>query len=200
MQKSLLLSFILLVTSWPAAEQATAQKMEYEIHWLGKVGKLSIQKLSRNDSLYIETNSEVKIPFYKFNWITNTTSANGVLCRSKYSQLLNEKSRESREIRRLSYNKWKATDQDGKTELIDFIHTFYVSMLYFVEPVSETQIFSERFGKPLQLINEGNGLYRLMLPDNNYCDYYYENGICKVVKAKNGSRTIKMILAENTGS
>jgi hypothetical protein len=174
------------------------QRMEYDIILLGKIGKLQINKTSVDEELIISTVSEVKIPFYKFSWITDTKSVNGQLLFAEYKQLLNEKTREKSSISRLSNNSWQFINTEGESNLIQIDNPFYVSQLYFKEPVNKSHIFSERFGKSLQLVRYGNGHYRLLLPDDNYCDYFYENGICKTVKAKNGHRTIKMVLSDES--
>ncbi len=173
-------------------------ELVYDIHWFGKVGKLSINQVQQYDTIIITTNSEVKVPFYKFNWITTTSQKNGLLSSSSYSQLLNDQTREFTDIRPTKTGKWMLTNDLGKKEEIDIPHTFLVSMLYFQEPLNEKYVFSERFGQSLSIINLGNGHYKLMLPDNNYCEYFYENGVCMVVKAKNGSRTIKMTLSQKS--
>lgn len=174
------------------------QKLEYDIIWLGKIGKLSINKSDTAGLVFIETNSEVKIPFYTFNWITSTTVLNGELKSSAYSQLLNGGEREFTEITQINSNSWQMTNEKGNANQINIHHLFYVSNLYFEEPININYVFSERFGEPLELLNQGDGHYRLLLPEQNYCDYYYENGICKTVKAKNGSRTIKMVLVDQS--
>lgn len=175
-----------------------AQKLEYDIVWLGKIGSLSITKTSNDNTHIIETNSEVKIPFYKLNWITKTKSINGQLSSAVYRQLLNQNTREGSDINLVSQNNWQFTNTDGEKQTIEIRDQFYVSQLYYEEPLGEKFIFSERFGKSLELIDNGNGHYKLLLPEDNYCEYFYEGGICKIVKAKNGSRTIKMVLSQGT--
>ncbi len=172
------------------------QNLEYDIIWLGKIGKLSINKSGVEGLVSIKTNSEVKIPFYTFNWITSTTLIDGKLNSSAYSQLLNGGKREFTDIKQINDHSWQMTNEKGNTNQFSIDSHFYVSKLYFEEPVNINFVFSERFGQPLELLNEGNGHYRLILPEKNYCDYYYENGVCKTVKAKNGSRTIKMVLVD----
>ena len=195
MSKHLAILSILLVS---ILNNMYSQHLEYDIIWLGKVGKLQIDKSIDKGSLFIETNSEVRIPFFRFNWITSTVVKNGKLQYSNYRQLLNDKDREFTEINYAADNLWQVTDNEGRNYEIQINEPFYVSRMYFEEPVNEKLIFSERFGQPLELINNGNGHYKLILPDNNYCEYFYENGVCKIVTAKNGSRTIKMILSEKT--
>lgn len=174
--------------------EAKSQKLEYDIIWLGKIGKLHINKTQKEAYSFIEINSEVKVPFYKFNWITTSTLKDGQLQSSNYSQLLNNKKREYTEIDFVAVNKWQIIDDSGQSELIDIKLHFNVSNLYYEEPVNEKYIFSERFGKPIELENKGNGHYRLLLPDKNYCDYFYEEGVCTNVVVKNGARKIKFVL------
>lgn len=175
-----------------------SQELAYDIIWLGKIGTLSINKTMEKDHSFIEINSEVKIPFYRFNWITSTTSRNGKLFASNYRQLLNNNKREFTEINYAFDSLWQMVNNDGQKHLIHIEHDFFVARLYFDEPLNEKYIFSERFGRPFELINKGNGNYRLLLPDDNYCEYFYENGICKKVIAKNGRRTFKMVLTGET--
>jgi len=170
----------------------------YDIHWFGKVGKLSINQIVSNDTIIITINSEVKVPFYKFNWVTTTCQKNEKLCSSTYSQLLNDQIKEFTNIQQTNAGKWMLTNDLGKKEEIIISHEFLVSMLYFKEPLNEKWVFSERFGQGLSIINLGDGHYKLMLPDDNYCEYVYKNGVCTEVKAKNGSRTIKMTLSQQS--
>ena len=169
-----------------AFAKTEAQRLEYDIIWLGKVGKLHIHKTINEDTQQIETNSEVKLPFYKLNWITTASFKNGRLMASNYRQLLNDKKREYTEISMTSDSTWKMTNDLGHHSFIDIKNPFFVSRLYFEEPLKEQFVFSERYAQPLELINYGNGHYQLLLPDGNTCDYFYEDGKCKKVKAKNG--------------
>lgn len=178
--------------------QAHSQRLEYNIIWLGKIGKLHINKTNKDAYSSIETKSEVKIPFYKLNWITTTTEYNGLLQSSNYAQLLNDKKKEYTEIEHTNDSIWQVTFDNGNEDFISIKHKLKVSDLYFEEPVNEQHIFSERFGKPLELVNKGEGHYRLLLPEKNYCDFFYTEGICKIVKAKNGNRTIKFVLADKS--
>ena len=175
-----------------------AQQLEYNIKWFGNIGKLHVSKSIKNDSILIETNSVVKVPFYKLNWITTTKATNGILQSSNYRQLLNNDKREFTEIELYAKNEWEMIDSEGNKKTIDIEDKFYVSKLYFEEPIDQTYIFSERFGESLKLINHGNGHYKLLLPDENYCEYFYEDGVCTLVKAKNGRKTIKMVLSDKS--
>jgi len=176
--------------------EVSSQQLQYDIIWLGKIGKLNISKTQNEAYSYIETNSEVKLPFYKLNWITTTKVLNGELKTSNYSQLLNNKKREYTEIEYLNDSIWQLVNDVGETEFIHIKHKFNVSDLYFNEPLNEKYVFSERFGKPVELVHKGDSHYRLMLPDDNYCDFFYEEGVCTNVEAKNGSRTIRFVLLD----
>ncbi len=178
------------------AGSLNAQQREYNIVvWIGKIGKLYISQEQHESLTTIETNSEVKIPFYKLNWITTVKLDDGKYRESHYRQLLNGKRREFTEIRSINDSLMQVTDDQGNEAQINLKTPFYVSKLYFKEPVGEEYIFSERFARPLKLMKKGDHRYRLLLPDENYIDYYYENGICTLAEAVNGSRTIKLVYA-----
>ena len=189
---TIILSVLIIILGY----DAISQQLEYDIIWLGKIGKLNINKTNKDKYSFIETNSEVKVLFYKLNWKTSTTVMDGKLQTSDYSQLLNNKKRKFTEIDYVTDSMWQIVNDIGQNEFIYIKHQFNVSDLYFKEPVNEKYIFSERFGRPFELVNKGKGQYRLLLPEKNYCDYYYIEGICTSVKAKNGSRTIKFVLSD----
>ena len=58
---ALILGFLFIISCF----EAKSQKLEYDIIWLGKIGKLHINKTKKEAYSFIETNSEVKVPFYK---------------------------------------------------------------------------------------------------------------------------------------
>lgn len=189
-----LLSLILGLSLIFISHEVNSQQLEYDIIWLGKIGKLHISKTQKEAESTIETSSEVKIPFYKLNWITSTSVIDGQLQSSNYAQLLNNKKREFTDIDYITDDNWQIINDNGQNELIKIRHKFNVSDLYFEEPVDEQFIFSERYGRPFELVNKGNGQYRLLLPDKNYSDYFYDDGVCTIVKAKSGTKTFRFVL------
>ena len=191
-------SAILILMLLFALSEVKSQQLQYDIIWLGKVGNLSINKTQNNEYSFIETNSEVRLPFYKLNWVTTTKVQNGQLLSSNYAQLLNNKKREYTDIEHLKDSSWQVINDVGKKEFIQIKNSFNVSDLYFREPINEKYIFSERFGVPIELVQTGDSEYRLLLPDGNHCDFFYKEGVCTNVKAKNGSRTIKFVLREDS--
>ena len=192
----ILASIVLASLLCSNAAELHSQHLQYDIIWLGKIGKLSIVKTQNNRYTYIETNSEVKLPFYKLNWVTTAKEEDGQLRESNYAQLLNDKTREYTDIAYINDSSWQKQNDVGEKELIQINSELNVSDLYFEEPLNQSYIFSERFGRPIEIVDKGNSQYRLLLPDGNHCDFFYENGICINVKAKNGSRTIKFVLKE----
>ncbi len=172
----LLLVIFTWILSISFVAKTPCQQLEYDIIWLGKVGKLNISRTTDGKFMQIETNSEVKIPFYKLNWITNTSFVDGQLQSSNYRQLLNERKKEFMEITQISDSTWQVASDIGVKKAIEIHHPFYVSQLYFTEPKEIEYVFSERFAQYLELINHGNGHYKLLLPDDNHCEYFYENG------------------------
>ena len=71
---------------------------------------------------------------------------------------------------------------DGIASITDKKHISYsVSKLYSQEPVNETAVFSQSFGRYLPLTKVSENSYELDSPDGVNV-YTYENGICKEVK------------------
>lgn len=195
--KKILLLHILFLGFF--TQSLPAQQLQYDILWFGKIGSLKIDKHISNDSITIETLSEVRIPFYRFKWITTSTSFDGLLINSSYRQLINDDKREYTSIIfQQPDHRWHISQASSQDSAFVLNPCFFVSELYYTEPKGEKTIFSERFGSHLLIQQLEAGHYRLILPDNNYCDYFYENGVCVLVKAKNGRKTIKMKLSSTS--
>jgi hypothetical protein len=67
-------------------------------------------------------------------------------------------------------------------------------MLYYTEPLSVSQVYSDNFQRFIAIQRTGPHVYRLNLPDGNYNDYYFQNGVCKLVELHQSMYTIKMEL------
>jgi len=66
--------------------------------------------------------------------------------------------------------------------------------LYFYEPVTVNQIYSDNYERYLKIEKTGNRYYTMKLPDGNKNTYYYSNGTCTKVKVEQSLFTVEFVL------
>ncbi len=76
--------------------------------------------------------------------------------------------------------------------------TFTTSMLYFIEPQGVKMVYSELQKKMVPLERKDIHIYRLKIGENEYSDYYYQNGELKKVVATSFIGT--MVFARETSA
>lgn len=62
---------------------------------------------------------------------------------------------------------------------------YNMSSLYLVEPIKIRKVYSDVFQEFLEIITLAPHHYKIRLPDGNYNEYFYKNGICKTIKVHN---------------
>jgi hypothetical protein len=67
-------------------------------------------------------------------------------------------------------------------------------LLYTKEPLNINQVYSDNFQCFLPIKKDAEHQYRVNLPDGNYNEYHFENGICKLVVVNHSLYTIRMEL------
>ena len=66
--------------------------------------------------------------------------------------------------------------------------------IYFNEPLNINQAYSDNYQCLVNIQSLGKKEYKIKLPNGNTNYYYYENGICKKVKADYELFTVEFIL------
>lgn len=89
-------------------------------------------------------------------------------------------------VRDKSYLCWQKDkylfSKDTDTTTIQLSQQSYsTTVMYFKEPVGLTEVFSERFGKYLDLKQIDTHTYDLVLPNNSTNTFFYENGECNKI-------------------
>ena len=72
--------------------------------------------------------------------------------------------------------------------------TFTSTHLFFTEPIGQTELFSETLGTMVPVSQKSPGVYRLLLPDGDWSDYYYRNGILTRIVSKSFYGEVEMVL------
>jgi len=162
---------------------AFSQKLNYSIVWKGdSIGFITIN-MTQTDSTQYHIFKSISNFRVIFSFTTGYTSEayfeNGVLKKASLINTMNN------DVNGSALVEWDLDKYqmviDGEFKTWDEPITATVGMLYFEEPAGLTQIFSERYGRYLNIVDEGNGVYKLIKPDNRTNIYTYENGLCTSV-------------------
>jgi hypothetical protein len=73
---------------------------------------------------------------------------------------------------------WNGEQKTLKTGKIDYC----VVDLYFIEPKHKKYVFSTMYAQYLQIIHEGHGRYKTILPDKKDAVYIYKNGRLETIE------------------
>lgn len=179
MKKQWLLFVLLLINA-----ENNAQTLKYQIKAFGiKAGTLEIKRTTNNglEQFEIESLNEVNylVGKIKVHHITRSTFKNGVL---QSSYVRNEKNDKVEYYSSVSYDGSNYTIVNEKEKLTHSGAVSYtICHLFNTEPVSYTEVFSERLGIYLPIKKKEEHVYEFKYPDGDKYVYHYENG--KMIKA-----------------
>ncbi len=88
-------------------------------------------------------------------------------------------------------------DDEGAADplMLNGIRYSQLSM-YFIEPESIKQVYSDNYRMMLDIENTGNHSYKVKLPGGDINYYYYTNGLCTKVKAEHSLFSVEFILIQ----
>jgi hypothetical protein len=177
MRIMIFLAFISLLLS---SGKTVNSKLNYDVIRNGNViGSLQASRISSGNQVeYItESNVNVKI-LMTFSMYTKVTGAfrDGMLINGSAVRKVNGHNKVNTLIQ------WKndhylLKEDEAQKEIREKI-TYTTACLFNQEPVGLTRIFSENFGKFINLKEVRPHYYELHLPDGNRNYYSYSNGIC----------------------
>ena len=176
---------------------AQEKKFNYKISIHGKsVGELSVRQKSSSDSLILDINSSISTRMiFLFTAIAaeKTIFKNGRLKYSYISRQINKGSQTTMETKDMGsvYHSQKK-GEDIRVNPAPIYHN--MSSLYLVEPLNFQTVYSDMFQDFVKIIFLKTHNYKIILPDGNYNEYYYENGICKQIKVHHSLFTAQMDL------
>jgi len=189
--------FLLLLAVNTAGAQTTT--LNYKITRNDNViGWTSISRYADSINTRIVLKSEIKTRFiFQFNISAReeVTMHRGVITRSAQFRKMNGDVKEDKEMR-FTINGYEVY-KDSKVQKLPFFSLrANILSLYFQEPVTMREVFSDKFQQMIAVQSLGNGLYRLKLPDGNSSIYHYENGVCVKVEIKGSLYSANMTLSQ----
>lgn len=189
-------TIIVLAMISPLDTYSQERKLVYQvIHNGNNIGEMQFsQKISGQD-LYLLMNSEVKARFIFPIHIQTTDKAHfndGRLISSDVYRSVNGKEKDYRKTRLVNNNYEVQTGSEISrfNKLIDY----NMMLLYCREPINAPRVYSDNFQQFLSIKKLATHTYRVHLPNGNYNDYHFENGICRMVIIHQDWYTITMKL------
>jgi len=157
------------------------------------IGQLYFQQKEEGDNLFLQITSKVNTRFlFKIDVETEDIAhfKNGKLLTSGVFRTVNGNVKAARKTNWInSHYETLAGDQTGS---LKGPICYNMMMLYNREPVNISQIYSDYFHCFLPVKKNRVHEYRIDLPDGNYNEYHFENGICRLIIVNHSMYTIKM--------
>lgn len=186
----------ILALLFATASYAQEETSTYQIKRNGDViGQMQFKQKRNGTDTYLSMNSKVKTRFiFEINVQTADEAhfKNGQLMYSTVYRKVNGREKEHKETKLTNQN--YQLQAGNKLNAISGSISYNMMLLYCKEPINITQVYSDSFQQILAIKRTAPNTYRINLPDGNYNDYYFQNGICKTVKVHHSLYTITMEL------
>lgn len=187
------LFFFSLVTELAAQEKTVKYNILQNDNIIGQM-KFCQKKDSGN--LYLSMISSAKSRFV-FSIEVNTEERahfrNGLLVSSTVQRHVNGKKKANKQTHFI--NNSYQLKSERKTSRLDRPINYNLLLLYANEPSNLSQVYSDNYQQFLEIKQTSPHSYRIQLPDGNYNDYYFSDGICKEIILHHSFYTITMRLA-----
>jgi len=160
------------------------------------IGQMQFSQKNESGNLYLTMTSLTKTRFV-FNIEVNIEERahfqNGQLISSSVQRRVNGKEKANKQTR-LVNNSYQLQSNQIISRLNQPIR-YNLMMLYANEPSELAQVYSDNYQQFLDIKRTGAHTYRIQLPDGNYNDYHFANGLCREIIIHNALYTIKMQIA-----
>jgi hypothetical protein len=189
-----LLFAVVCISNVSAAQQ---HSLSYLVKNNGNIiGTLDLSQSKDGDKLAFALKSHIRTSFIftiTAIGIEKSEFNAGILEQSYIYQSLNGSEKVNKRLRRVN-NVYLISDNHSESTLNFGDISYNLLCLYTHEPEHINKAYSDKLQKfiPIQKISEHH--YRIEFGDDNYNDYYYENGICQKIKVNHLFFTVVMEL------
>jgi len=191
--KFVLLFFLIAIVS-----QAQEKIVNYNVLRNGTIiGQMQFYQRTNNDDVFLKISSEVKTRLiFGIDIKTEEGShfKNGKLISSYVKRHVNGKEKANKTTQ-LVDSSYKTLAENKKGQVKQQYIDYNLMLLYSKEPVGENQVYSDSFQQFLVIKKTNNHSYRIVLPDGNYNDYHFLNGVCQKVELHHSLFTINIQIA-----
>jgi hypothetical protein len=160
------------------------------------IGQMQLYKKNSGDDLYLKMTSHAKTRFFIDILVDTEESShfnNGKLVNSVTIRHVNGKQKASKQTQFID-NLYQIRSDDKISRLNAAIN-YNLMLLYINEPTAVSRVYSDNYQQFLEVRQIRPHSYRVTLPDGNYNDYDFSNGICREVTVHHSLYTINIRLA-----
>jgi hypothetical protein len=180
------------------ASQAQEKTVNYNVLRNGTIiGQMQFYQKTNKDEVFLKISSEVKTRLiFGINIKTEEGShfKNGKLMSSYVKRNINGKEKANKTTQLIDSN-YKTLAENKKGQIKEQYIDYNLMLLYSKEPVGENQVYSDSFQQFLMIKKTNNHSYRIVLPDGDYNDYHFLNGVCQKVELHHSLFTINIQIA-----
>ncbi len=148
------------------------------------VGSMKLYTRQSGEDTYMKMASNVEMRFVFRIEVKSEEEANfksGKLISSKAYRQVNGKEKVNNQTKAVG-NAYQ-TYCDGKTGCIQSkLITYNFLMLYAHEPLNIQKVYSDNFQQFVRIQRTSEHIYKIELPDGNYNNYFFKDGICNKVE------------------
>lgn len=162
------------------------------------IGWLKLDKRDSANSSFIKFSSEIKKRVVFLFTIIEKQEAffqNGIMTYSYVYRKINDNIKVNKLTTYVSGHYLVKKDKSSTPLMLNNIAYNQLS-LYFYEPATIQQVYSDNYEQYLKIEKSGNQYYTLKLPGGNKNTYYYSNGVCTKVKVEQSLFTVEFILVK----
>lgn len=178
--------------------QAQEKTVNYNVLRNGTViGQMQFSQKTNNNDVFLKISSEVKTRLiFGIDIKTEEGShfKNGKLISSYVKRHVNGKEKANKSTQLIDSG-YKTLAENKKGQIKQNYIDYNLMLLYSKEPVSENQVYSDSFQQFLVIKKTNTHSYRIVLPDGNYNDYHFLNGVCQKVELHHSLFTINIQIA-----
>ena len=162
------------------------------------IGWLKLDKRDSANSSFIKFSSEIKKRVVFLFTIIEKQEVffqNGIMTYSYVYRKINDNIKVNKFTTYVSGHYLVKKDKSSTPLMLNNIAYNQLS-LYFYEPATIQQVYSDNYEQYLKIEKSGNQYYTLKLPGGNKNTYYYSNGVCTKVKVEQSLFTVEFILVK----
>jgi len=178
--------------------QAQEKTVNYNVLRNGTViGQMQFSQKTNNDDVFLKISSEVKTRLiFGIDIKTEEGShfKNGKLISSYVKRQVNGKEKANKSTQLIDSG-YKTLAENKKGQIKQNYIDYNLMLLYSKEPVGENQVYSDSFQQFLVIKKTNTHSYRIVLPDGNYNDYHFLDGVCQKVELHHSLFTINIQIA-----
>jgi len=188
---------LLIIVLCPVVTQAQNRVLKYQIIRNGTpVGTLLFSQTSTNDGDYLKMESDVKTRFI-FSFVAHASEEaiyhHGVMFRSSIYRRLNGNEKVNKQHQE---NNGQYIIHAGQRSEVTKTYpiTYNMLSLYSKEPEDISRVYSDNFESFVSIQKTGQHRYKITLPDGNYNNYYYKNGLLVLMEIHHSFYSANIVL------